>query len=114
MWLDGGWAVDALLGKQTRRHEDLDIVIERSNVETLVEELRRVGYRDVPRDDTAPWNFVLGDQGGHEIDFHVIELDEAGNGRYRPQQTNVEYTADALRGVGAIHEIPIPCIAADW
>ena len=25
IWIDGGWAVDALLGEQTRTHEDLDI-----------------------------------------------------------------------------------------
>ena len=25
IWLDGGWAVDACLGFQTRRHSDLDI-----------------------------------------------------------------------------------------
>jgi len=25
LWIDGGWAVDALLGEQTRPHRDLDI-----------------------------------------------------------------------------------------
>ena len=28
VWVDGGWGVDALLGKQTRFHEDLDIAVE--------------------------------------------------------------------------------------
>lgn len=28
IWLDGGWSVDALLGKQLRPHKDLDIVIQ--------------------------------------------------------------------------------------
>jgi len=28
VWLDGGWAVDACLGAQTRRHDDVDIVID--------------------------------------------------------------------------------------
>ena len=28
-WVDGGWGVDALLGKQTRPHADLDLVIAR-------------------------------------------------------------------------------------
>lgn len=27
VWLDGGWGVDALIGKQTRPHDDLDVVI---------------------------------------------------------------------------------------
>lgn len=28
-WLDGGWGVDALVGEQTRPHDDLDLVIAR-------------------------------------------------------------------------------------
>ena len=27
VWLDGGWGVDALLGQQTRSHNDIDIFI---------------------------------------------------------------------------------------
>jgi lincosamide nucleotidyltransferase A/C/D/E len=26
VWLDGGWAVDALLGEQTGPHKDVDII----------------------------------------------------------------------------------------
>src|SRR5262245_25069656 len=27
VWLDGGWAVDAVLGAQTRPHKDVDIIL---------------------------------------------------------------------------------------
>lgn len=27
VWLDGGWAVDAVLGEQTRPHKDVDIIL---------------------------------------------------------------------------------------
>jgi lincosamide nucleotidyltransferase A/C/D/E len=27
VWLDGGWGVDALVGRPTREHDDLDIAI---------------------------------------------------------------------------------------
>ncbi len=27
VWVDGGWGVDALIGYQTREHDDLDLVI---------------------------------------------------------------------------------------
>ncbi len=27
VWLDGGWGVDALAGRQTRPHDDLDVAI---------------------------------------------------------------------------------------
>jgi lincosamide nucleotidyltransferase A/C/D/E len=27
VWLDGGWGVDALVGEQTREHNDLDLIV---------------------------------------------------------------------------------------
>jgi lincosamide nucleotidyltransferase A/C/D/E len=27
VWIDGGWGIDALVGEQTRPHDDLDVVI---------------------------------------------------------------------------------------
>src|SRR6266487_1051507 len=62
--------VDACLGCQTRRHSDLDIVIEERDAPTAVAALRERGYAPVPRDDTRAWNFVLGDDAGHQVDFH--------------------------------------------
>jgi hypothetical protein len=35
VWLDGGWAVDAALGMQTREHDDLDLIVELQHVERL-------------------------------------------------------------------------------
>jgi len=78
VWVDGGWAVDACLGTQTRRHSDLDIVLEQRDRSAAVAALRDRGYGPVPHDDTRAWNFVLGDDAGHEVDFHVIVLDEHG------------------------------------
>jgi lincosamide nucleotidyltransferase A/C/D/E len=60
-WIDGGWGVDALLGKQTRSHKDLDIAINHKDKQQLLRLLQERGYKDVPRDDTSDWNFVLGD-----------------------------------------------------
>jgi Aminoglycoside-2''-adenylyltransferase len=84
IWLDGGWAVDACLGSQTRHHSDLDIVIEERHLALVTTALERRGYAPVPRPDTRAWNFVLGDAAGRQIDFHVIVLDENGRGRYSP------------------------------
>ena len=52
VWLDGGWAVDACLGSWTRRHCDLDIVIEERYVPVAVAALQRRGYAPVPHPDT--------------------------------------------------------------
>jgi len=114
IWLDGGWAVDACLGTQTRRHGDLDIVIEQRHLEMAVAALRRSGYTDVPRDDTRPWNFVLGDDAGHEIDFHVIVLDEDGRGIYGPPENEDFYPAQALTGAGSIAGRSVACTSPEW
>jgi lincosamide nucleotidyltransferase A/C/D/E len=114
VWIDGGWAVDACLGRQTRSHADLDIVIEEIDLGKAVAALRSRGYREVPRDDTRPWNFVLGDAAGHEVDFHVIVRDAAGNGVYGPPQNGEVYPADALSGRGTIEDRAVDCISPEW
>jgi lincosamide nucleotidyltransferase A/C/D/E len=112
IWIDGGWGVDALLGKQTRLHEDLDIVIQTKYVSKLRNLLEARGYRDVPRVDTCPWNFVLGDDYGHEVDFHVILLDDTGNGAYG--ETGWAYPFESLTGTGTIEGQAVKCILPEY
>jgi lincosamide nucleotidyltransferase A/C/D/E len=114
IWLDGGWAVDACLGEQTRRHADLDIVVEERHTAVLIEALRSRGFGDVPRDDSRPWNFVLGDDAGREVDFHVIVLDAGGNGVYGPAANGDEFPAAALAGVGVVGGRAVRCISPEW
>lgn len=114
VWVDGGWAVDASLGTQTRDHRDLDIVVEQRHLEAAVTALRAAGYSDVPRDDTRPWNFVLGDDAGHEVDFHVVELDDDGRGVYGPPENGDFYPADALTGEGIVRGRPVACTTPQW
>ena len=111
IWIDGGWAVDALLEKQTRPHEDLDIVIEQADLPKLREFLLVLGYRDVERDDTSSWNFVLGDEQGRLIDVHAVVLDEDGNGLYGPIEKGITYPAGSLTGHGVIDGHIVKCIS---
>jgi lincosamide nucleotidyltransferase A/C/D/E len=112
VWLDGGWGVDACLGTQTRNHGDLDIVIEERHLSAARRALEARGYVPVPRDDTCPWNFVLGDEAGHEIDFHVITLNEEGDGIYGPGGD--VYPAEAMTGTGSIGDRHVSCISPEW
>ena len=114
IWLDGGWAVDAWLGGQTRQHRDVDIVIESKAAARLVTALREAGYGDVPRDDTQPWNFVLGDEAGHEVDFHVIDLAEDGIGLYGPPEVEFNFPADSLTAVTELCGRKVRAIPPRW
>ncbi len=114
VWLDGGWAVDACLGSQTRPHRDLDIEIEERDLATAISWLGNGGFNPIPRDDTQPWNFVLGDVHGREIDFHVIVLDEQGNGIYGPPETDFTFPAEALAGSGRLGGRTVACLSPEW
>jgi lincosamide nucleotidyltransferase A/C/D/E len=114
IWIDGGWAVDALLGRETRSHKDLDIAIQQKDVPKLRKFLAARGYNDVPRDDTSAWNFVLGDDQGREIDIHTIVFDAEGNGLYGPVEKGVMYPAASLAGTGMINGRPVKCISAEY
>lgn len=114
LWIDGGWGVDALLGEQTRPHKDLDIVIQEKDVPVLRHVLQERGYTDIELEDARPWNFVLGDENGREMDVHVIVLDEQGDGIYGPPEKGEKYPAASLMGTGNIDGQAVRCISPEW
>jgi lincosamide nucleotidyltransferase A/C/D/E len=103
--LDGGWGVDALLGEQTRSHADLDIVIAYEDSSRLRELLAVYGYKDVPRQDTRPVNYVLEDDHGHLVDIHIYTLD-----RVNHPEHGLDYPLESLNGKGSILDYPVRCI----
>jgi lincosamide nucleotidyltransferase A/C/D/E len=114
IWIDGGWGVDALLGKQSRPHQDLDIAIEQKDLPILRESLRKRGYKDTKTDQARDWNFVLGDEYGREIDVHVIVFDSRRNGIYGPKENGRMYPAASLTGAGLIEGRTVRCISPEW
>ncbi|WP_019929737.1 nucleotidyltransferase domain-containing protein [Nocardia sp. BMG111209] len=108
-WIDGGWCVDALLGTQTREHEDLDIAVHRNDVGTLLERLAEIGYTYTGDESSTDWNFVLARKSdGGSVDVHVFEFDEDGNHVY-----GIAYPSDAFTGVGMIDGEEVPCISPE-
>jgi|SRR5882672_1864909 len=112
IWLDGGWGVDALLGEQTRPHDDLDIVVEERHLLRLRAALQEDGFTDVERDDTSAWNFVLGHDDGRQVDVHVIVFDATGNGIYGPAGNGLMYPAGSLSGAGTVDGVAVQCLTA--
>jgi lincosamide nucleotidyltransferase A/C/D/E len=80
VWIDGGWGVDALLEKQTRKHEDLDIVVGVDGVPRLVVVLANLGYTEIRTWPDSPEVFVLRAADDRRIDVHSVRFDEVGDG----------------------------------
>lgn len=114
IWLDGGWGVDALLHVQTRSHADVDVIVQKKDVDELRIFFEEKGYTNVPRDDTSLWNFVLGDQRERLVDVHVIEFDTIGNGIYGPKEKGVMYPASSFTAIGKIEGISVQCLSAEY
>ena len=109
VYVDGGWAVDALLGGETRAHDDLDIAIPHKHVPHLRALLSARGFQEQVRDDSWECNFVLADQNNRRLDVHSYALDAQGRNIY-----GVAYVAEHLTGKGAINGYPVRCISAEW
>jgi lincosamide nucleotidyltransferase A/C/D/E len=107
--IDGGWGIDAMLGRQTRPHGDLDIAVRHKDVEKLRALLSDQGYQEKPNNDTSDYNFVLADSEGHELDVHSYTFDAEGNNIY-----GIAYPLESLKGSGNINGISVKCIAPEW
>jgi lincosamide nucleotidyltransferase A/C/D/E len=106
-WLVGGWGVDALLGRQTRRHEDVDVAISAAAAARRSEDVGRVrhaieelGYvfeeHVLALDAWLPERLTFHDGGGRRVD--VLPID---------QQPAATFTTGTIAGT------TVPCIAAD-
>jgi len=109
IYVDGGWAVDALLREQTRRHDDLDIVVPHRQVPLLRRLMEELGFHERPQADSWECNFVLIDAVGRRLDVHSYTLDAAGN-----NVSGVAYIGDQLTGTGVIGGRPVRCIDPAW
>jgi lincosamide nucleotidyltransferase A/C/D/E len=109
VYVDGGWAVDALLGEQTRPHDDLDIAMPHAQVPRLRELLGARGFSEQARNDSWECNFVLVDEHGLRLDVHSYTLDDQGRNIF-----GVPYAREHLTGQGNIAGHPVRCIDPVW
>ena len=112
VWLDGGWAVDAVLGEQTRSHKDVDIILRLSDLQKLREILSERGFEI--RGGGRESNFVLVHPSGLEVDVHAIVFDHEGNGVYRMQDgSNWIFPAAGFSGRGVIKGYTVRCLSPE-
>jgi lincosamide nucleotidyltransferase A/C/D/E len=112
VWLDGGWGVDALVGEQTREHDDLDLVVARTDVPALVAALGPRGY-EVAKGE-LPTCVVLLDPEGRQVDVHPVAFDEAGDGIYCMEDgRDWAYPAAGFAGVGSVAGRAVQCLTPE-
>jgi lincosamide nucleotidyltransferase A/C/D/E len=78
VWIAGGWGIDALLGRQTREHRDLDLLHRQEQEPALLAALATAGFAETL--DRRPVRFVVADPAGAEIDLHPLRFVPDGSG----------------------------------
>ena len=109
VWIDGGWGVDALVGHQTRPHNDIDIFIQKKDAKAFTEMLRLDGYRETKMEYTTNDHICWRNPDDRIIDLHLFEFAEAGTLLFE----NETYPADVLNGKGTIGGIAVCCLTAE-
>lgn len=75
-WIDGGWGVDILAGKQTRTHRDIDINFDAQYTEKLLNLLLECGYE--VDTDWEPVRIELYSEKYGYLDIHPFVLNKDG------------------------------------
>lgn len=108
-WIDGGWGVDILAGKQTRNHRDIDVNFDAQHTEKLLNLLFEYGYKIDT--DWKPVRIELYSEKYGYLDIHPFILNEDGTSK----QANLEggfYEFEKDFFSNAIFEgKTIPCIS---
>ena len=78
VWVDGGWGVDALIGRQTREHEDLDLVVDAGRVDHVRALLHSEGFEVIR--DWSPTAIAFLHPDGRSVDVHPVGLTPNGGG----------------------------------
>lgn len=107
----GGWAIDALLGRATREHGDLDLAVDAEDIDRAIQALGILGLR-IEKDE-RPARLVLGD-GRRAVDLHPVLWDADGTGR-QSTETGGEfvYPPGSTSSIGRIGDRAVRCLTPE-
>lgn len=107
-FLEGGWAVDVLIGHETRKHRDIDVDFDVKHLELLRNHLIEIGYE--VRTDWLPSRIELYHYHYGYIDLHPIFFSEDGSAKQAsPDGGWFIFSADFFT-TGMIDQRVIPCL----
>lgn len=106
--VDGGWGIDALVGRQTRSHDDLDVVVAMEVADRGREVLERNGF--VLTLDERPVRMQFHDLDGHVVEFHTVAVDERGGWQAQPDGSQFLYSVEGMSATGTINGRMVRCV----
>jgi lincosamide nucleotidyltransferase A/C/D/E len=109
-WVLGGWGVDALVGRQTRAHRDLDLAVDADQWQEAVGRLLEMGY--VRETDWWPIRVEYASPAGW-VDLHPVRFDDGDGVQSGPDGTTYDYPREHLT-VGTLCGRAVPCVSAAW
>ena len=114
-WLAGGWGVDALLGRQTRPHNDIDLVIgdDEPPFKQINEALAREGFWFVGKfyhpGIPIPWCHIWRHRAGAKVEVLPVPLHKPPFGADSSDASGVRQPFTE----GSIDGQPVPCLSAE-
>jgi lincosamide nucleotidyltransferase A/C/D/E len=109
-WLEGGWGVDTLVGRQTRPHRDLDVDFDAAYEAEALTALHELGY--VVETDWRPNRVELVAPARGWVDLHPLVLDEDGSARQAALDGSYHRFDRSWFTVGELGGRPVPCVTA--
>lgn len=106
LFIDGGWGIDALLGFETRLHNDIDLFVEKRYYKRFIEIIRNKGFCEKTEEYSNENHSVWKDSYDRIIDLHCFEYTSDQNIKYEGEI----YSANVFSGKGIIGHIEVNCI----
>ncbi|MFI5766148.1 MULTISPECIES: nucleotidyltransferase domain-containing protein [unclassified Streptomyces] len=112
VWVGGGWGIDALLGRRTRDHRDLDLMHRQEQEPALLAALAGAGFSQTL--DWRPVRFVLAHADGREIDLHPLVFAADGSAlQASPEPERPFHYPAPCFVAGRIGGTAVPCLSAE-
>lgn len=108
-WLEGGWGVDALVGRQTRPHRDVDVDFDAAHEDAVVDALAGIGY--VIETDWRPNRVELVAPGRGWVDLHPLMVDSDGSARQAALDGGWHEFHAAWFTTGTLGGVRVPCVS---
>ena len=106
VFLDGGWGVDALIGYETRTHNDIDIFVEKKDYHKFIQIIKDNGFYEIKMEYTTTSHTVWEDENKRIIDLHCFEYTDDDKILYEGNC----FPLETFTGRGKVEDIEVSCI----